>query len=122
MKVIHQNRGRKAPYSVDGSVLTLGESSEIQVDVDQSQRDVETLIDVYVGPDGALTRELGERARYAAVVRIPPRSYAPQEVEEETSDGSTYTVTQDVPQPVNPSACTLMLWGLPAKQTEEETA
>lgn len=123
MKIVHQNRGRKTPYSLSGTVMSLGESGEIQIDLDQRQQDVETMVDVYVAPDGTLTRDPGRDPQYAAVVRIPPRSYAPEEVEEELSDGSTYTVTQKVPQPVNPDTCTLMLWGLPPKpQTEEETA
>lgn len=108
MNIVHMNEGEKIAHALDECMLTLGDDSAV-IDLDEAQRDTEQVLTFRVGADGVL-REDG--SAYAAVLIIPPRRYASEEVSEEV-DGETETYTARVPLPCEPAAATLQLWALP---------
>jgi len=115
MNIIHMNEGHKITTSLDECILTLGGS--LTIDIDEEQRDVERVITVFADASGALSFE-GDT--FAAVIIIPPRRYAEDEVTE-IIDGEEVTQTISVPQPCQVSAVTLQLWAVPEANEPTET-
>ena len=115
MNIIDMNEGHKVTAALAECTLTLG--GVLEIDIEAEQRDVERVITVFADAAGQLALE-GDA--YAAVVIIPPRRYAEEEVTE-TIDGEEVTQTVSVPQPCQVSAVTLQLWAVPEANEPTET-
>ena len=115
MNIIQMNEGHKVTATLDDCVLTLG--GALAIDIDAEQSDVERAITVFVDAAGQLSYEGNA---YAAVVIIPPRRYAEEELTEEM-DGEEITQTISVAQPCQVSAVTLQLWAVPEANEPTET-
>lgn len=119
MNIVEMNGGEKAPVDCDGCVVTIGagpDRGSVSIDLEDHQSDVEQLVMVYVDAAGRLNLDGGA---YAAVLTIPPRRYAMEEVTEEGEDGPV-TFMAPVAQDCNPEAATVQLWGLPNITQENE--
>ncbi|TDE34122.1 hypothetical protein [Antarcticimicrobium sediminis] len=114
MNVTHMNEGHKVAYTLDGSILTIGES--VVLDLDEEQEDVERVISVFAGDDGTLSED---GHNYAAVIIIPPRRYANEEVDE-IIDGEEVVQIIPVAQPCQVAAVTLQLWSIAMAHAESE--
>ena len=106
MNIIQMNEGHKVTAAIADCVLTLG--GALTIDIDAEQSDVERVITVFVDAAGELSYEGNT---YAAVIIIPPRRYADEEVTEDM-DGEEVTQTISVAQPCQVSAVTLQLLSL----------
>lgn len=104
MIVVEMNQGKKIEYTLDGTILRLGDIFE--VDLAERQEDLEVKIDV-TGDDG----------RYIANIIIPPRRYSMVE-RQEVINGETVTVQVPEPEPLDLDTVTLQLWALPEETNE----
>lgn len=101
MIITHLNSGRKAKFTVDGTVLTIG---SLSIDLAERQTDVQRVIDVCLDTTYTTVQE-GVGAWYVATIIIPPREY--QLVENESSETSV------VPMPLDIGKVEIRLWALP---------
>ena len=101
MIVTHLNSGRKAEFTVDGTVLTIG---SLSIDLQERQGDVQRVIDVCLDTTYATIQE-GVGAWYVATIIIPPREY--QLVENDNGE------TSIVPMSLDMSKVEIRLWALP---------
>lgn len=101
MIVTHLNSGRKAEFTVDGTVLTIG---NLSIDLAKRQTDVQQVIDICLD-NGYTTMKEGVGAWYVATVIIPPKEY--QIVENESGE------TNVVPMPLDMRKVEIRLWTLP---------
>ena len=101
MIVTHLNNGRKAEFTVDGTVLTIG---SLSIDLAERQTDVQRIIDVCLD-NGYTTIQEGVGAWYVATIIIPPREY--QLVKNDNDE------TSIVPTSLDMSKVEIRLWALP---------
>lgn len=101
MIVTHLNSGRKAEFTVDGTVLTIG---SLSIDLAERQTDVQRIIDVCLD-NGYTTIQEGVGAWYVATIIIPPREY--QLVKNDNDE------TSIVPTSLDMSKVEIRLWALP---------
>lgn len=101
MIVTHLNSGRKAEFTVDGTVLTIG---SLSIDLQERQGDVQRVIDVCLDTTYATIQE-GVGAWYVATIIIPPRKY--QLVENDNGETSIVPMSLDMPK------VEIRLWALP---------
>ena len=101
MIVTHLNSGRKAEFTIDGTVLTIG---SLSIDLAERQTDVQRIIDVCLDY-GYTTLQEGVGAWYVATVIVPPQEY--QLVENESGE------TNVVPTPLDTGKVEIRLWALP---------
>lgn len=101
MIVTHLNSGRKAEFTVDGTVLTIG---SLSIDLQERQGDVQRVIDVCLDTTYATIQE-GVGAWYVATIIIPPREY--QLVKNDNGETSIVPTSLDV------SKVEIRLWALP---------
>ena len=101
MIVTHLNSGRKAEFTVDGTVLTIG---SLSIDLQERQGDVQRVIDICLDATYATVQE-GVGAWYVATIIIPPREY--QLVENDNGETSIVPMSLDV------SKVEIRLWALP---------
>lgn len=101
MIVTHLNSGRKAEFTVDGTVLTIG---SLSIDLAERQTDVQRIIDVCLD-NGYTTIQEGVGAWYVATIIIPPREY--QLVKNDDDETSIVPTSLDV------SKVEIRLWALP---------
>lgn len=101
MIVTHLNSGRKAEFSVNGTVLTIG---SLSIDLQERQGDVQRVIDVCLDTTYTTVQE-GVGAWYVATIIIPPREY--RLVENDNGE------TSIVPMPLDMSKVEIRLWALP---------
>jgi len=114
MQVIRLGTGKTVEYSIGGTKLKL--SGDFEIDLSERQRDIETIIDVFIDDEGKLTEEGG--TRYAANVVIPAMSYKIVEREEEIN-GEPVTVLEKVPEELDIDRVTLQLWPIPEENKEQ---
>ena len=101
MIVTHLNSGRKAEFTVDGTVLTIG---SLSIDLAERQTDVQRIIDVCLD-NGYTTIQEGVGAWYVATIIIPSREY--QLVKNDNDE------TSIVPTSLDMSKVEIRLWALP---------
>lgn len=114
MNVTHMNEGHKVAYSLDGSILTIGES--VVLNLDEEQEDVARAVSIFAGDDGTLSQD---GHNYAATIILPPRRYADEEVDE-IIDGEEVVQIVPVAQPLQVAAVTLQLWSIGTAHAESE--
>ncbi len=113
MNITHMNEGRKVALEVDGCTLILG---NMLIDLNEEQEDTERVLSVFIDDGGQLSFE-GDI--YAAVIIIPPRRYADEEITEMV-DGEEIVRAVSMPQPCQAGAVTLQLWAPPKKTATNE--
>ena len=101
MIVTHLNSGRKAEFTVDGTVLTIG---SLSIDLAERQTDVQRIIDVCLD-NGYTNIQEGVGAWYVATIIIPSREY--QLVKNDNDE------TSIVPTSLDMSKVEIRLWALP---------
>lgn len=108
MRVVHLNEGPKAPFTLDGTVLTV---QGVSIDLAARQRDVQVVVDLSLAADLQTVVE-GVGAWYVATVVIPPRSY--RLVDAVGEDGQP---TQRLePVALDADEVELRLWALPGQR------
>lgn len=123
MIISEVSQGKKAPYSVVGTVLTVG---SVTIDLQERQQSIQNVINICL--DNQLqTMGVGLGAWYVATVIIPPRQrqlIPTGELDEEENE-----VMTEIELPLDMNRVELRLWGLPEEydpedadeQTENET-
>ncbi|MDR1902874.1 MAG: hypothetical protein LBQ88_11405 [Treponema sp.] len=125
---VDPNRESFSEYSLDGTILTIG---DIELDLAEEQQDQEIVIP-FGTCEGVIHRGLMPCCSYVAEVVIPPRRYEIVEVPDEpgigtVSSGGTKkkdeepgTHTENVPLPLDIDSVVLKLW--PIVDMPEEKA
>ena len=114
MNIKEITEGKKVSYRLQGNILYLGDNDEIQIDLEQRQKDVGIAIDIYIYNAGLLQE--GSGRHYAANILTPPRRYHDATVQTTDMQGNNITVTQKEPLPVDANSVTLQLWEIPEKR------
>jgi len=119
MIISEVSQGPKAPYSVEGTVLTVG---TVSIDLQTRQKSVQNVIDICL--DNQLkTMAEGLGAWYVATIVIPPRQRQLVPTGELDDNDNPIMVEQDMPLDI--SRVELRLWGLPhnyfSQESDEET-
>ncbi|UQZ83337.1 hypothetical protein SK3146_02524 [Paenibacillus konkukensis] len=120
MIISEVSQGKKAPYSVMGTVLTVG---TVTIDLQERQQSIQNVINICL--DNQLqTMGVGLGAWYVATVIIPPRQrqlIPTGELDEEENE-----VMTEIELPLDMNRVELRLWGLPEEydpeNAEEEDA
>ncbi|OQP00841.1 AAA family ATPase [Geobacillus sp. 44C] len=107
MIITEVNSGKKAGYSVQGTVLTVG---TVSIDLQERQTDVQNVIDICLDYQLKEMRE-GLGAWYVATIIIPPKKRQLVQIDDETY------VEQELPLDMNDVE--LRLWALPAEYNNE---
>lgn len=114
MIISHASEGPKVNYSLNGTVLTVG---EVSIDLQERQRTTERVIDICLDNQLETMRE-GLAAWYVANIIIPPKKYSLQPSGEKDEQGND--VMEEVELPVDTSQVELRLWGLPPQYFENQ--
>lgn len=111
MVVREVSPGPKAPFQLTGSVLTVGDATigQEEIDLAAEERDVEVVIDLSLDASRRLVRGIAQW--YVATIRIPPRRY-----ELVTVEGPEGPAEVREPVPFDPTFVELYLWGLPPEE------
>jgi hypothetical protein len=112
MLIKEMTESKKIAYRLEGNILYLGDNNEIEINLDQRQKDVAVAIDVYFDA-GMLSEDSGRH--YAANILIPPRRYKETLVNSKDMQGNDIVITQKEPVSVDVGAVALQLWGIPEK-------
>ena len=104
MIIAHVNSGEKATVSLVGTVLTIGE--QVEIDIQARQTDTQQVIDICLDNQLETMRE-GLGAWYVANVIIPARQYVIAEDEQQA-------------RPIDVTQVEIRLWALPVKNTTVE--
>lgn len=113
MIISEVSQGPKAPYSVSGTVLTVG---TVTIDLQARQQAVQNVVNICL--DNQLqTMAEGLGAWYVANVVIPPRQR--QLVSTGELDGEGKDITEEVELPLDMTKVELRLWGLPENSLVE---
>lgn len=114
MIISEVSRGKKAPYSVAGTVLTVG---SVTIDLQERQQSVQRVIDVCL--DNQLqTMAEGLGAWYVATIVVPPIERELYDTGEVDDEGNPVMAERN--RPLDMSKVQLRLWGLPANYGQEQ--
>lgn len=114
MIISHASDGPKAGYSLNGTILTVG---DVSIDLQERQRTTERVIDICLDNQLKTMRE-GLSAWYVANIIIPPKKYTLQPTGQK--DESDNDIMEEVELPVDTSQVELRLWGLPPQCFENQ--
>lgn len=114
MIITSASGGQKANYSLNGTVLTVG---DVSIDLQERQKDVQKVIDICLDNQLETMRE-GLGAWYVANIIIPPKQYTIQPSGEK--DENDNDIMKEVEMPIDTSQVELRLWGLPPQYFEKQ--
>lgn len=101
------SQGKKAEYSVSGTILTVG---TVMINLQERQQSVENVIDVCL--DYQLQNMVeGLGAWHVATIVVPPRRWTLVPTGETDEQGNEIMAEQDLP--LDMDRVQLRLWGLP---------
>jgi hypothetical protein len=108
MIITEMNQGPKAAYSLQGTVLTIGD--QVSIDLQERQSDVQKVIDVCLDNQLQTMRE-GIGAWYVATIIIPPKQRELVPSGEQDEDGNDILIERE--RELDMSKVELRLWALP---------
>ncbi|GAC42342.1 hypothetical protein [Paenibacillus popilliae] len=113
MIISEVSQGQKAPYSVSGTVLTVG---TVAIDLQERQQSVQNVVNVCL--DNQLqTMAEGLGAWYVATIVIPPRQRQLTPTGELDEDENE--IMTEIGLPLDTNRVELRLWGLPQAYNQE---
>ena len=115
MIITNVNGGRKADFSVNGTVLTVG---EVSIDLQERQRSTERVVDVCLDNQLKTMRE-GMGAWYVATVVIPSKQTELYQTGQTDENGDPEYAERD--RTLDVSKVELKLWALPAEYGQTNT-
>ncbi|NMH83256.1 AAA family ATPase [Heyndrickxia coagulans] len=108
MIITNVNDGQKVPYSVSGTLLTVG---DVTIDLQARQTSEQRVIDICL--DNQLkTMAEGLGAWYVANIIIPPKQK--ELINTGRQDEHENEIMEEVERPLDMNGVELRLWGLPA--------
>lgn len=113
MIISEVSQGKKAPYSVMGTVLTVG---SVTIDLQERQQSIQNVINICL--DNQLqTMGVGLGAWYVATIIIPPRQR--QLIPTGELDEQENEIMTEIELPLDMNRVELRLWGLPEEYAPE---
>lgn len=108
MFIVEKNEGKKIPYIINGSRISLNDM--LTIDLKKYQKDEERVIDISLNDDEMLQMGLGKW--YIANISIPPKEY--ELIKVESTSGEDDEVKYDKKEiALDMEKVTLTLWAVP---------